>query len=64
MRRLWLSSLFTVLGAGLGMLSASDNTLTAGFVGALIGLIASVVVFSFPRDRDYPSHSDDFFSKN
>jgi hypothetical protein len=64
MRRLWLTALFTFCGTLLGVLSASDHYVTAGFMGMIIGLIVSVVVFSYPRDHDYPSSSDDFFSKN
>jgi ABC-type iron transport system FetAB permease component len=65
MRRVFISSIFMFVGMVLALIFASDNSVLAVFMGAVIGLIASVVVYSFPRDRDYQhNNSGDFFSKD
>lgn len=54
MRRIAMTGMFVLAGAGAGPLIASGNYLLASAMGAVAGLTAALIVLAFPRDRDYP----------
>lgn len=54
MRRLVLAGFLTAAGLLGGMFIVADDRLLGGFMGAILGAMASVIVFAFPRNRDYP----------
>lgn len=55
MRRIAMTGMFMLAGAGGGPLIVSGGYLLASAMGAVAGLAAALVVFAFPRDRDYPN---------
>lgn len=64
MRRVWIVGIFMLLGCFAGFLLVSDNYQLGGFMGAVGGFTAAMIVFAFPRDRDYPPSGNDFFGMN
>lgn len=58
MRRFWLAGFFMLIGACVGLWFAQDNQALAAGMGAVIGLMVAVIVFAFPRDKDYPPDND------
>ena len=57
MRRAALTGMFMLAGTAGGVLLVSANFVLGGAMGAAVGFIAAIVVFAFPRDRDYPNDS-------
>lgn len=58
MRRFWIAGFFMLIGAGTGLWFAEDNLVLAAGMGAIVGLMCAVIVFAFPRDKDYPPDND------
>ncbi len=54
MRRIALTGMFMLAGAGAGPLIASGNYVLASAMGAVAGLTVALMILAFPRDHDYP----------
>ncbi len=52
-----ITVLLVLIGIAGGAFVVSDYHVLGGFMGAVLGLTAALVVHTFPRSEDYPTDS-------
>jgi zinc transporter ZupT len=61
MRRLALTGLLVLLGFAFGASVVEANHMLGGSMGAVLGAVAAVMVFAFPRDFGPEADRDSWF---